>query len=489
MAAPLGTARARLRAQLTGETYQQAREFVVGPDGIPAASHREQLELEAAVFAELDDLYAGEGHPLDGGVYGINRVQPTRQGIVLTLLPGAWECVLAWLLPEPDEDLEEGLFVSGVPGLRARAVPPHRVELYRPGTTASIVLALPPGEAPEAHQWLADWAEAVHASLPAYKRWSEDAAARSAVLRRLLAFRSFPGARLIDEDGAVPSRRDFQQILAAQRQAFRPAPAPSRPATPSPRFRVVAAQRPVVLAVVSGHTRTGAALGGQGRSTVAARLAGALAEHGRRVLLADTDPGDPLMRVASRMHLPDGVTAARFPAGHADLGAAVRAQAATDDQDIVLLDASPDWQQAVAEAADGWLGVAALGPHPGLDHPLLATETLGAGGRPLPDGWEWPWLRTMRSERWAVTWRLVPRDGDALFAPFAADRCAGVLLLGTRETPGARACDFLSAYRAPLPVLQSAIPYDGGDPRSRRRVSSAYRALAAELLGMAAAAT
>ncbi|GGZ36507.1 hypothetical protein GCM10010387_33210 [Streptomyces inusitatus] len=88
----------------------------------------------------------------------------------------------------------------------------------------------------------------------------------------------------------------------------------------------------------------------------------------------------------------------------------------------------------------------------------------------------------MRAHRWAMTWRLTARDPQALFAPFDAERCAGVVLLGTHETPGARADDFLAGYRTALPVLAAHIPCEGG-PGSAWREREAYRALTAELLG------
>lgn len=492
MAAPLGTARARTRAHLTGENLQQARELVAGPDGVPDAAHPDQLTLEAAILTELDDLYAGEDHPpLDGIVYGITRVRPTHETLSLHLGSGRWESILEWLLPEPASDLDiEGLTVSGIPGLRARALPPRRIELFRPDTRASVILDLPAGNVREAHQWVEelprsgepmrsaeDWTGPERASLAAYEDLVGDAAARSAVLRRLLAFRHLPVVRLVDPSGDVPSRHDFQQLLAARQQPPRQ-PSPQPPQFVPPRLQVHGARRPVVLAVVSGHLSPGAGLGGQGRTTCTAQLASALARHGERVLVVDTDSHQPLGRGRHTKRLPRGVSVTCTSPEPGPLKEAL-AQAAADGQDIVLLDAAPQDQHVIAQAADGWLGVAALWPSP-EDHPLLTTETLGADGRPLPDGREHQWLAAMRAERWAVTWRLAPRNGEAWFAPFDQECCAGVVLLGTRETPGARASDI--PVRG-WPLLQTAIPYNDGHPRSRRCEHEAYHALAAELLG------
>jgi CobQ/CobB/MinD/ParA nucleotide binding domain len=484
--ASLGAVRARLRMQLTGETYQQARNLAEGRDGVPNVSHPDQIAIEAAILSELDELYAGEGHPLNGDVYGITRTRPTGQGLTLTLAEGVWETVLEWLLPEPD-DIDEDRRVSGIPGLRARALP-RRIELFRPRTRAAVTLDLPPREAPEARQWLdelrkdgepmrsaSDWTEPERASLPVYERGNEDAAARSAVLRRLLAFQPFPAPRLVGPSGAVPSSQDFEQILAArQRSQHRPEPRPR--SASSPRLALPGVPRPVVLAVVSGHLRPSAGLGGQGRTTVASKLAGALADAGHRVMLVDTDFSGQLPSGHRGMQNTDGVTVIRVPAERGALER-VRKRAAEGGQDVVLLDAGPDQQQAIAGAADGWLGVTALWSHPS---PLLATEPIGAGGR-LPRT-DLGWLETMRVEHWAAGWRLVPRDGEALFAPFAPERCAGVILLGVRETPGARAVDVLSGWRTSLPVLRTTIPYLDGRARTRQHEFAAYRSLAAELL-------
>ncbi|WP_373305570.1 AAA family ATPase [Streptomyces inusitatus] len=344
MTSSLGTARARLRMQLTGETFQQARELVAGrPDVIADAAHRDQIALEGAILSELDELYAGEEHPLEGCVYGITRIRPTRESITLHLADDAWEAVLEWLLPVPEPDLGiDGLSVSGVVGLRARPRPPHRIELFRPGRRALITLQLPPDDAPDAYRRLSDlprtqdpirtapdWTPAERASIAAYEAQS-DPAPRSALLRRLMAFRNLPVVRLVeDTSGEVPGGGDFQQLLVAR---ARPAPRPTvvpRPALSS--LPAVAGQGPVVLAVVSGHTIHGQAMGGLGRTTVAARLAAALAEQGQRVLLVDIDPARPLAEGRSERRRLTGVEVAHVTTEPTALGEALRERAAGRD--------------------------------------------------------------------------------------------------------------------------------------------------------------
>ncbi|MCF3105958.1 hypothetical protein IPZ58_30935 [Streptomyces roseoverticillatus] len=151
-----------------------------------------------------------------------------------------------------------------------------------------------------------------------------------------------------------------------------------------PRRDVVRAGRPAVLAVVGGHAALDGGVGGQGRTTLTARLACALAGHGRRVLLVSTDPHQPLNTPAAFGHgetaWPPEVDVLQLPPDADRLGERVRERAATTGRDIVLLDASLDGQRAIAQAADAWLGVVALWQRPRWDHPLLTDEVLGADG-------------------------------------------------------------------------------------------------------------
>ncbi|MEV4505400.1 ArsA-related P-loop ATPase [Streptomyces klenkii] len=389
--------------------------------------------------------------------------------------------------------------MSGIPGLRIRSQPRSRVELFRPGTAAAVTVQLAPGEGAEAHRWIAalpqaqdpmrsaaGWTAAERASLPAYERWIGDAAARSHVLRRLMVFANLPAVTLVDASGAVPSPRDIQQLLLA-RQRPTPPTALGRQLSSLPRRDVVRAGRPSVLAVVSGHTPHGAGVGGQGRTTVAARLACALAGHGRRVLLVSTDPHQPLSTPAAIGHSettwPQEVDVLQLRPDIDRLGEQVHERAAATGRDVVLLDSGPGGQQAITRAADAWLGVVGLWQQPRWGHPLLTDEVLGADGRLLPDGWEEQWLRTMRAHRWQVTWRLAPRDAGKMFAPFDPERCAGVVLLGAREVPGARAADYRNAFHVALPVLHTAIPHIASGRGSAAKKTAAYRALACELLG------
>ncbi|MFD4210661.1 hypothetical protein ACFWRG_32325, partial [Micromonospora tulbaghiae] len=227
MAAPLGTQRARTRARLTGETHAQARLNLHGPDGVPDAEHHEQAALEAAILSELHDAYDGAHHPLDGAVYGMTRVRPSRTSLVLHPADGLWEDVLDLLLPATDADLDDPA-IAGIPGLRCRPLPKGQIVLYRPDTPASVLLQLPADDVAEARQWItemsrdgdpvrttATWTPAEREQLPAYEARLGDVMARSRVLRRLLAFRDLPAVSLIDTSGDVPSPDDFRQILAA----------------------------------------------------------------------------------------------------------------------------------------------------------------------------------------------------------------------------------------------------------------------------------
>ncbi|MEU5417814.1 hypothetical protein [Streptomyces sp. NPDC020667] len=247
------------------------------------------------------------------------------------------------------------------------------------------------------------------------------------------------------------------------------------------------ADQPAVLAVVSGHTPHGAGVGGQGRTALAARLGCALAGQGQRVLLASTNPHQPLNTTAAPGHggtaWPQEVETVQLPPDADRLGDRVRERAEASGRDVVLLDAGPDGQRAIAQAADAWLGVVALWQKPRWGHPLLTDEVLGGDGHVLPDGWEQQWLRTMRAHRWQVTWRMAPREAGEMFAPFDPEQCAGVALLGERDVPGARAADYRNAFHVALPLLQTAIPYAASGRGSAAKEAAAYRALACELLG------
>lgn len=468
MAAPLGTQRARLRIRLTGETHAQARRDLAGPDGVPDAEHPAQASLEAAILSELHDAFSGDHHPLNGDVYGMARVRPSRGSLVLHPAGGRWQEVLDLLLPESSTAADlgvEGLSIAGIPGLRCRALPKGRIVLYRPDTPASVLLQVPADDTAQARQWIiglgqdgdpmrtaATWTAAEREQLPVYEAWLGDVTARSRVLRRLLAFRDLPAVSLIDDEGQTLSPEDFRLLLAAG--------APAGPVT-APRTGPVRglplSDRPLVLAVVGGHAIDGQGRGGVGRTRVAAGLARALSARGLRVLLIDADPQGHLRRMFA-LGLPKEVRVeSAVTGGELDL-ARLRQLARDPLHDIAILDSSPYDQRTVAEAADRWIGVASLwnAPDP---WEMLVDEVTGANGRRLPAGWDERWLSVMRANQWAVRWRLAPGDFEGMFLPFRATQCAGIVLLGEREQPGARARDYLAGLSTALPVLVPAVPY------------------------------
>jgi hypothetical protein len=493
MSAPLGTQRARTRARLTGETHAQARLDLAGPDGVPDAEQPEQAALEAAILSELHDAYGRDHHPLDSAVYGMTRVRPSRASLVLHLADGLWESVLDRLLPEPDDDLDvEGLTIAGIPGLRCRSLPKSRIVLYRPDTTVSVLLQLPPDDEADARQWITElgrdsdpmrttttWTPAERAQLPAYEAWLGNVTARSRVLRRLLAFRHLPAVSLIDADGEVPSLDDFRQILTAGANE-----SPVDAARTGPVRRLARpVDRPLVLAVVGGHAANGLGRGGVGRTSTTVGLARALAARGLRILVIDTDPAG-WVRTAFTGPLPDGIRIEHAVAGGAPDTERLRQLAHEPLHDVVLLDSGPTEQRTIAEAADHWIGTASLWYRPNPRN-LLIDEITDANGRRLPAGWDEKWLTVMRANRWTARWRLAPGDFDGMFAPFPAARCAGIVLLGARKQAGARAQDYLSQLHTGLPVLAPAVPYITGedDAREQQNTGAAFERIAEKLFG------
>ncbi|MFF9785657.1 nucleotide-binding protein [Streptomyces nigrescens] len=492
MAAPHGTRRARLRTQLTGETLQQAHEDLTGPDGVPDAAHPEQIALEAAILSELHETFAGEHQPIDDHLYGMTRVQPRREGLILHLADDVWEEILDLLLPAPDPN---PFGVCGVPGLRCHAVARSRIELTRPGTPATVTLQLPKEDAADAKRWIAnlprhddpmrsapDWTPAERAALPGYQEWVGDPAARSRILRRLLAFRELPAVSLINETGEVPTNDDLQQLLSARhRRHTSTVPL----AAAAPQHLQPADGRPLVLAVTSSHSFQGQGRGGQGRTTVAVELARALAAGGHRVLLIDADPHDDV-----EAHLatpPEGLRVERAVAsiGFGMDADRVRELAADPRHGIVILDTNVEDQRRAAGLADRWLGVASIWQHPSPQAPFLVDEALGSDGRALPAGWDTNWLQAMRTHRWEIRWRLAPRDFDGMFAPFEALACAGIVLLGERAQPGARAADYLQNLTTDLPVITTAVPFSQRsiDEPAGRTEQAAYTEIGRRLFG------
>ncbi|MFD3967474.1 MULTISPECIES: nucleotide-binding protein [Streptomyces] len=490
MAAPLGTQRARTRARLTGETHAQARLNLHGPDGVPDAEHHEQAALEAAILSELHDAYDGAHHPLDGAVYGMTRVRPSRTSLVLHPADGLWEDVLDLLLPATDADLDDPA-IAGIPGLRCRPLPKGQIVLYRPDTPASVLLQLPADDVAEARQWItemsrdgdpvrttATWTPAEREQLPAYEARLGDVMARSRVLRRLLAFRDLPAVSLIDTSGDVPSPDDFRQILAAG--------AEERPVNAARTGPVRTLGRPVdralVLAVVGGHAANGRGRGGVGRTRTTVGLARALAARGLRVLVVDADPAG-WVRVSFTGDIAEGVRVEHAVAHGAPDTARLRQLAREPLHDVILLDADPTEQRTIAEAADHWIGVASLWHRPD-PWGVLVDETTGANGRPLPSGWDGKWLAVMRANRWMVRWRLAPGDFEGMFAPFPSARCAGVVLLGAREQAGARAQDYLAGLQTVLPVPAPAVPHiPEDDAREQQTISAAFERIVETLFG------
>ncbi|MFJ9380168.1 hypothetical protein [Streptomyces sp. NPDC101455] len=490
MTASLGTIRARMRSRLTGESHAQARQELHGPDGVPDASHPEQIALEAAVLTELHDAYAYEyGHsPLDGTVYGITRVRPMPTGLTLELSEDTWRTVMA-LLPVTDFGLDvEGLSIAGVPGLRVRPAPRGRgkahIELFRPGGNATIAVQVPPDEAGEVRDWVArisehgdpmhqapQWTAAEQEQLAAYERRLRDPLSRSRVLRRLLAFRDLPRASVISDDGRVPTGTDFEQIIAARRSFPRRVPMRAG-RLPRP---MLSAGRPLLVAVVG--TRVGPS-GGQGRTSVTLGLAKALTRGGRRVMVVDGNAGGPASTLlmdtpevpVMRLHSRGDLTAERL-----------RDHAVGAGAEIVLLDCGPMDQDLIAEVADYWVGVTNVWQRPTWqDTSVVTLVAEDANGRVLGDGWQERWLDVMRAHRWRVHWRIAPGIGfEQQFAPHAARPAAGIIVLGERAgQPGARAEDYLASVTTNAPVAIPAVPYVDRIDRSSPESRTAYARLA-----------
>lgn len=492
MTASLGTIRARMRSRLTGESHAQARQELHGLDGVPDAAHPEQIALEAAVLTELHDAYAYEygQSPLDGAVYGITRVRPTLAGLTLELSGDTWRTVVD-LLPVADPDLDvEGLSIAGVPGLRVRPAPRGRgkghIELFRPGTTASIAVQVPPDEAGEARDWVArigehgdpmhqapQWTAAEQEQLAAYERLARDPLSRSRVLRRLLAFRDLPRASVISDDGRVPTETDFEQILAARRSFPRRAPMRAG-RLPRP---MLSSGRPLLVAVVG--TRVGPS-GGQGRTSVTVGLAKALTGGGRRVMVADGDAGGSASASALLMDTPE-VTVTRAHNWRDLTAERLRERAVRAGAEIVLLDCGPMDQDLIAEVSDYWVGVTNVWQRPTWqDTSVVTLVAEDANGLVLEDGWQERWLDVMRTHRWRVHWRIAPGVRfEEQFAPYAGRPAAGIVVLGERAgQPGARAEDYLAGVTTDAPVAVPAIPYVARIDRSSPASRTAYARLA-----------
>ncbi|WP_442816777.1 nucleotide-binding protein [Streptomyces sp. NBC_01304] len=492
MAAPHKSLRARLRTQLTGETLQQAQIDLAGRDGVPDPAHEEQAALEAAVLHELDQSFARDHLPTEDHLYGLVRVRPRHDGLVLDLVEELWEGILDQLLPDLLPDLD---IMTGIPGLRARTLGRGRIELHRPGTPASITLQLHGDDAVDAKAWvgelpssghplrtMADWTDTERERLGDYARAIGEPMSRSRVLRRIMAFRHLPNVFLLDDTdtGTVPTAADFQQLLAVRKR-------PRTPATPVRAKQVrpltPVAGRPLVVAVVSGHGPRGNGAGGHGRTTVTIELGRALAARGRRVLVVDGNPqGDATHYL---QNAPEGLRvepATQRSTFTMDVALA-RDLAHTADADVVLLDVGPTDQLQAVDIADHWLAVANMAQSPHGD--FVMDETRDAKGRLLAGGWHEHWLTEMRAHRWDVRWRLAPRAFGRMFAPFPASTCAGVVVLGERTIPGAQAVDYLDGLTSDLPLLTPPIPHSRRDltdpPTGAER--TAYEAIARNLLG------
>ncbi|MFI0742670.1 hypothetical protein ACH4PU_32005 [Streptomyces sp. NPDC021100] len=187
------------RRRSTGESHQALHPLLGGrtePLTIPAARHREQARLEAAVFLGVCKIGGRSAHPL-----GIVRLRPEEEQLTLRLLSEPYvirhwaEALLPRAVEEDLSDPRDG--VSGVPGLRW-CREGGGIRLYRPGLPTRVVLT---GFHP--HWWERavasmkncyalfdepDWAPLEHA---AYAAWSasgmEPPDLLSPLLRRIRA--------------------------------------------------------------------------------------------------------------------------------------------------------------------------------------------------------------------------------------------------------------------------------------------------------------
>ena len=132
------TRAARIRAQATGQSYQQTLE---SPDGEPTSA---QKELEGAFFQRLESLWYSPA-PDEVFTSGIISVEPGRESLTVHLgrdtdLSQLRERLFPAIIDDPTAVELDDAEVVGVPGLRMRA---HRAgtSLYRPGIAAEIVLA------------------------------------------------------------------------------------------------------------------------------------------------------------------------------------------------------------------------------------------------------------------------------------------------------------------------------------------------------------
>ncbi|GAB3428629.1 hypothetical protein [Flindersiella endophytica] len=127
---------ARNRTIYTGETYmmarQEASQLGQGAPIIPS-TRADQAQFESLIFEKLAWPKLLTIYP-----FGIRRVRPRTDSLLIELESDAMvsQAVQA-LLPAS----AEGHDVYGVPGLRFRQVDERSIELYRAGTTTSVLLA------------------------------------------------------------------------------------------------------------------------------------------------------------------------------------------------------------------------------------------------------------------------------------------------------------------------------------------------------------
>lgn len=135
--------RLRRYRDYTGESPQFASENILLNGQAPIKSVRgPQAQLESFIFEELADLRLWRKHP-----FGVSRARPTADGrLILFVDPymsgfgrrhSAGEIILRRICPCSGSD---GSFISGIPGLRIKAISSRNIELTLLDSDSAVIL-------------------------------------------------------------------------------------------------------------------------------------------------------------------------------------------------------------------------------------------------------------------------------------------------------------------------------------------------------------